>query len=85
MRREPWSLVDLLLVINHPELGDDELVTMLGDRGDIGTGVIRIGLHTYHVNDTGPAQRLFLPQLCREYLARTDRPEVVCPKCGVRF
>ena len=85
MRREPWTLAELLVVMEHPELSDVELAAKLGNRGDIGTGVVRIGLHAYHEREAGSAQRVLIPEVCRAYLARPDRPEIVCPKCGVRF
>ena len=85
MRREPWTLAELLVVMEHPELSDEELAAKLGNRGDVGTGAVRIGLHAYHENEAGPAQQTFLPQVCRAYLSRADRPKVACPKCGIRF
>lgn len=81
VKRAPeWTENEFRVLVDSFGISDSELKSRLPNRSVGAIGVVRSGIHSYHIgNNTS-----MLSQMMLSYLSR-NHAHVKCPKCGLTF
>ena len=80
VRAPDWYEDEFHIVVTSCGLSDEGLRARLPNRSTGAIGVVREGVHAYHIG----GNTTMLSQMMRSYLSR-NRSDLRCPKCGARF
>jgi hypothetical protein len=80
VRESEWTKPEFILLLNNSELSNEELSRLLPKRGKGAIGVVRAGVHSYHIGGDISMLSNMMKGVLTSQVNRIN-----CSKCKVAF